>query len=99
MYLFKTKKMENKLVDLKDLKLNDEVLVSGSDLRYFKILRAPQKRPKGTQSWNPDGYKSIKVEESFKPLNMKYGKEGRILYYDFNYKRIWLVKREEYQIF
>ena len=33
---------ENSLIEIKDLQLNDEVLVSGLDLTYFKILRMPQ---------------------------------------------------------
>ncbi len=91
--------MENKVIKIEDLKINDEVIISGLNLRYFKILRAPQKRPASYKGWGHGGYKSIKVEEKFKPLNVQYGKEGRIIYYDFNQKLVWLVKRGEYQIF
>ena len=80
---------ENRLIDVKDLQIGDEVIVTG--LRYLKILKNPKIRPQPT-SWGATGYKSIKC------LDMGFSKlkkhEDRQVYYDFNYCDIWLVKRE-----
>lgn len=80
---------ENRAIKVEDLQLGDEVIVTG--MRYFKILRTPTLRTKLTY-WGSGGYKSVKC------LDMhlsKFGKgEDRQVYYDFNYRDIWLVKRE-----
>ena len=85
--------MENQRVELKDLQLEDEVIVGGSgDINYFKILREPQKRT-NVHVHNRAGYKAIKVELNHAPLG-RDARWDKIKYYDFNYKTIWLVKRK-----
>jgi hypothetical protein len=81
------------VIEVKDLEEGDEIIVSGLDLRYFTVLRKPQLRTKPT-GWNRniDGYKSVKVLESFQPLG--YINTNRTLYFDMNYKKGWVVKRK-----
>lgn len=81
--------MENQSIELKDLRIGDEVIVTG--LRYFKILKNPALRVK-TVAWGSGGYKSIKcLDMYFTKFNKGVDRE---VYYDFNYCDIWLVKRE-----
>ena len=81
---------ENKAIKVEDLQLGDEVIVTG--MRYFKILRTPTLRTKLTY-WGSGGYKSVKCLDMY---HSKFGKGqlDREVYYDFNHRDIWLVKRE-----
>jgi len=83
------------ILKVDELQVGDEVLFSGADLRYFKILTPPAARTKPT-GWRQSnyGYKSIKCLEMFDKMNGQ-ASDNRIVYIDFNYKHAWLVKREE----
>lgn len=90
---------ENRAIELKNLQIGDEVIISGTDLRYFTILRNPQIRTKKSLYYNTRGavmYKAIKVEETYRKF-LTYSKNisNRTIYYDFNYNNIWLVKRKD----
>jgi len=90
--------MENREITVEELEQGDEVIIHGNGyLRYVKLLR-PLKKAKAPK-WRGAEYSSIKC--SFidtggwqKPNTLKgedHNKEG---YIDFNYRNIWLVKRE-----
>ena len=84
----------NRAIELKDLKVGDEVLVGSSGLRYFVILRAPSLRTK-VRNYNRGTYKAIKVLETCKNFTWANVYPDKIKYYDFNYTNIWLVKRKD----
>jgi len=84
----------NRAIELKDLKVGDEVLVGSSGLRYFTILKAPSLRTK-THTYNTGTYKAIKVNETYKNFIGYMHLSDYIKYYDFNYATIWLVKRKD----
>ncbi len=83
--------MENEFIKTEDLQVGDEVIVSGLDIRYLKILTPPRQRKKPTM-WGGHGFSSIKCLEKYTPLGWPHG--DRVVYFDFNYKKAWLVKRE-----
>jgi hypothetical protein len=81
------------LLTVDQLQVGDEVLFSGHNLRYFKILTPPVARTKPIVWHGVYGYKSIKCLE----MADKTGgdpKDNRIVYIDFSYKGAWLVERE-----
>ncbi len=81
------------IIELKDLQKGDEILFSGYDLRYFKVLNIPQLRTKPTVWGNTNGYKSVKCLEMYDKIK-GHSSYNREVYMDFNGKNIWLVKRE-----
>lgn len=87
--------MEGTVVKTEDLQVGDEVIISGYDLRYLKILRPPQLRTKPTV-WQTTavGYKTIKCLEMDSKLGISH--PDREVYFDFNYKMAWLVKRDSH---
>jgi hypothetical protein len=74
-----------------ELEEGDEIIVSGLDLRYFKVVRKPvlRTKPAGWQN-SVHGYKSVKVLETFEEVRSE--SEPREIYMDLNYKGCWLVK-------
>ena len=92
--------MENREITIEELEKGDEVLIHGSGcLRYVKLLQ-PFKPVKKTNVWNHEYYPTIKcswkTKEDWKD---RYGKligedHNKTGYIDFNYRNIWLVKRE-----
>lgn len=91
--------MENTEITIEDLQKGDEVIIHGNGyLRYVKLLR-PMKLRKDTNFRGDIIYSSVKC--SFidtggwqRPNTLRgedHNKEG---YIDFNYRNIWLVKRE-----
>jgi hypothetical protein len=74
-----------------ELEEGDEIIVSGLDLRYFKVIRKPMLRTNPTGWQNVvQGYKSVKVLETFEEVRAEH--EPREIYMDLNYKGCWLVK-------
>lgn len=76
-------------IELKDLQIEDEVLVAyaSSGLAKMKILRVPQKRNSGF-------YKAIKVERKTCIDWEKDWGNVKTMYYDFNNIDIFLINRK-----
>ena len=77
-----------------ELEEGDEIIVSGLDLRYFKVLRKPKLRTKPT-GWHNKivGYKAVKLCETFEEI--RQAGVSKELYMDLNYKGCWLVKTKD----
>jgi len=93
-------------VELKDLEEGDEIILSGCDLYYARVLRKPMLNSNGKTSWYTGGpyYKSVKLlisrEEHTTPNGYKYhtitvnpDNVNSQVYRNLNGKSIWLVKR------
>ncbi len=79
---------DNKSIKVEDLQIGDEVIVTG--LRYLKILKDPVLRT-NPGPWGGKMYKNIKcMDLHFSKFNIG---ADRQVYYDFNYKNIWLIKK------
>ncbi len=92
--------MENREITIEELEKGDEVIIHGSGcIRYVKLLQ-PFNPIKKINNWDNEYYSSIKC--SWKKVNSwadRYGKlsgenHDKTGYIDFNYRNIWLVKRE-----
>ena len=93
--------MENREITIDELQKGDEVIIHGNGgIQYVKILR-PMKLAKNT-NYRGDTYYS-RVKCSFKEHDVRsWDRIGTLTgeghtkekYVDFNYRNIWLVKRE-----
>lgn len=93
-------------IEVQDLRIGDEVIVSRfSDLRYLKVLGNPKPKKQQHQYRQIIQYSAIKcstgviprtVQTTWNPNSPCATPEHHteIIYVDFNYKDIWLVKRE-----
>tara|TARA_R100001463_G_scaffold23074_6_gene55244 strand:- start:4744 stop:5028 length:285 start_codon:yes stop_codon:yes gene_type:complete len=86
----------NRPINKEDLQVGDEVIVRGIDLNYMQIVRPPKQKQYKDWQGNPyTGYTSAVCNR----LNSKFGKKYNMddkqnVRFDFEYKSIWLVKRE-----
>jgi hypothetical protein len=96
--------MENREITVKDLQKGDEVIIHGNGyIRYVKLLR-PLKLRTGTNYRGDIVYSSIKC--SFIDTSNTWDKTGSLTgdghnkeaYVDFNYRNVWLVKRENNEL-
>ena len=89
----------NKVITINQLQEGDEVIVRGLDLNYMKVIRPPKQQSKiytgfsgnvtNYQTWTAGKCKRMNgTIFSNKP---QWDKE---VYFDFEHKSIWLVKRE-----
>ena len=92
--------MENREITIEELEIGDEVIIHGSGcIRYVKLLQ-PFKPVKKINTWNSEFYSSIKCSwKETRSWSDRYGKlsgenHDKTGYIDFNYRNIWLVKRE-----
>ena len=92
--------MENREIKIDELEVGDEVLIgSGGDLRYVKLLR-PLKLAKQPNYRGLPYYSTVKcsMKENTDVWNKKNTLTGdghnKERYVDFNYRTIWLLKRE-----
>jgi hypothetical protein len=93
--------MENREIEIDELQKGDEVIIHGNGyIQYVKVLR-PLKLAKNS-NWRGDTYYS-RVKCSFKEHDThSWDRRGTLTgeghtkekYVDFNYRNIWLVKRE-----
>jgi hypothetical protein len=93
--------MENREITIDELQKGDEVIIHGNGyIQYVKVLR-PLKLGK-VPNWRGDTYYS-RVKCSYKEHDTKsWDRRGTLTgeghtkekYVDFNYRNIWLVKRE-----
>lgn len=93
--------MENREITVDELQQGDEVIIHGNGyLRYVKVLR-PLKKAKIANYRGDLPYSSVKC--SFTNTAHTWDKTGTLTgeghnkeaYIDFNYRNIWLVKRED----
>jgi hypothetical protein len=92
--------MEGREITIKELQQGDEVIIHGNGyLRYVKVLR-PLKTRNDTNYRGDLVYSSVKCsyintintwDKTGSLTGKGHNKEG---YVDFNYRNIWLVKRE-----
>lgn len=92
--------MENREITIEELEKGDEVIIHGNGyIRYVKLLR-PLKKANKPNYRGDIPYSSVKC--SFVHIPYSWDKKGTLTgeghnkegYIDFNYKNIWLVKRE-----
>lgn len=89
--------MEQKLINLKDIKVGDEIIIScHSMLKYLKVLRLPTKfgsdvfkcsvgRNNGMGRFYNQGF----------TFQMDVEKHNKVVYQNLHYRDVFLVKREE----
>lgn len=96
--------MENREITIKELQQGDEVIIHGNGyLRYVKLLR-PLKLRREPNYRGDIPYSSVKC--SFINTAHTWDKTGSLTgeghnkeaYIDFNYRNIWLVKRENNEL-
>ena len=87
----------NRAIEMEDLQVGDEVIVRGIDLNYMQIVRPPkQKQYKDFQGAPYMAFTSAvcnRINSKF--TNEYYGDDKQKVRFDFHYKSIWLVKREQ----
>jgi hypothetical protein len=93
--------MENREITIEELQQHDEVIIHGNGyIQYVKILR-PMRIAKNLNYRGDTCYSRVKC--SFKEHDINsWDKKGTLTgeghtkekYVDFNYRNIWLVKRE-----
>jgi hypothetical protein len=93
--------MENREIAIEELQKGDEVITYGNGfIQYLRILR-PLKLGK-TNNWRGDTYYSRVMCSFVEPQARSWDRRGTLTgeghnkekYVDFNYRNIWLVKRE-----
>jgi len=82
---------------MEDLQVGDEVIVRGMDLNYMQIIRPPVQRQR--KHYNGKPYMAF-TSAVCNRINSKFGNEHysddkQEVRFDFHYKSIWLVKREQ----
>lgn len=92
--------MENRPIKIDELQIGDEVIVRGLDLNYMKIIRPPKSEIKTYQPWQSTTkqtfihWKSAKCKRMNGTIFENTPKNDKEVYFDFEYKTIWLVKRK-----
>ena len=85
----------NRPIKMEDLQVGDEVIVRGLDLNYMQIVRPPKQKQSKDWQGNPCMvWKSAVCNR----LNSKFGNnrgDKHKIRFDFEWKSIWLVKREQ----
>jgi hypothetical protein len=97
------------LIDIKDLKEGDEIIVgTNGNLKYLRVLRAPQIGKKLHWSTNQPLYKAVKCSTRREDTQHQYGTRTYTvteymctpenhninIYQQLEGKKIWLVKRK-----
>lgn len=92
-------------VSIEELEEGDEIIISGCDLYYARVVRKPKLNPKKLHWYTKQPlYASVRLliskKEFTEPNGYKYWKIeldptdlNTAVYRDLNYKYIWLVKR------
>jgi hypothetical protein len=87
----------NRAIKIEDLQVGDEVIVRGVDLNYMQIVRPPRQKQYKDYQGNPyTKYTSAVCNR----INSKFGNkwnsaDKQNVRFDFEWKSIWLVKRED----
>jgi hypothetical protein len=82
--------MEQKLIDLNDIKVGDEIIIScNSWLKYLKVLRIPKN---GSTRFKCSVGEGNDHREYY--FQMDCEKHTKTIYQDLYYRNIFLVKRE-----
>ncbi len=87
----------NRPIQMEDLQVGDEVIVRGLDLNYMQIVRPPKQKQSKDWHGNPC---MVWTSAVCNRLNSKFGKgynrdDKHKIRFDFEWKSIWLVKREQ----
>jgi hypothetical protein len=87
----------NRAIKIEDLQVGDEVIVRGVDLNYMKIVRPPkQKQYKDWHGNSYMGWTSAVCNRINSKFDSKWNRDDKTnVRFDFGYKSIWLVKRED----
>ncbi len=87
----------NRPIKMEDLQVGDEVIVRGLDLNYMQIVKPPVQRQR--VDYNGKSYMAF-TSAVCNRINTKFGNkhyscDKQKVRFDFDYKSIWLVKREQ----
>ena len=88
----------NKVISIDQLQKGDEVIVRGLDLNYMKIIRPPRQQQKqytiGHQVNHYTAWSASKCKRMNGSIFSNQPEWDKEVYFDFEHKSIWLVKRE-----
>ena len=92
--------MDNKKVNMpikmEDLQVGDEVIVRGVDLNYMQVVRKPkQKQYKHYDGSTYMGWTASVCNRINSKFGQRHADDKENVRFDFDYKSIWLVKREQ----
>ena len=87
----------NRPIKMEDLQVGDEVIVRGVDLNYMQIVKPPVQRQR--VDYNGKAYMAF-TSAVCNRINSKFLSKGYLddkqkVRFDFEWKSIWLVKREQ----
>lgn len=86
----------NRPIKMEDLQVGDEVIVRGVDLNYMQIVRPPKQKQRKDYLGNPC---MVWASSVCNRINSKFGvthaDDKEKVRFDFYWKSIWLVKREQ----
>ena len=87
--------MENQLISIENLLPGDEILVSGLDLNYLKVIRIGKSESYITsRGINRKRWKSFKCKRMNNAMLLSDQLDDKEIYQNLDYKTIWLIKRE-----
>lgn len=86
----------NRPIKMEDLQVGDEVIVRGLDLNYMQIVKPPVQRQRLDYNGKPYmAFTSAVCNRINTKFGQRYADDKENVRFDFDYKSIWLVKREQ----
>ena len=86
----------NRPIKMEDLEIGDEVIVRGVDLNYMQVVRKPkQKQYKHYDGTTYMGWTASVCNRINSKFGQRHADDKENVRFDFDYKSIWLVKREQ----
>ena len=86
----------NRPIKIEDLQVGDEVIVRGVDLNYMQIVRPPkQKQYKNIHGAPYTAWITAVCNRINSKFRKRFHDDKENVRFDFYYKSIWLVKREQ----
>jgi len=86
----------NRPIKMEDLQVGDEVIVRGVDLNYMQIVRPPKQKQYKDYQGNPyTGWTASVCNRINSRFGVKHADDKEKVRFDFVWKSIWLVKREQ----
>lgn len=87
----------NRPIKMEDLQVGDEVIVRGVDLNYMQIVRPPVQK-QVIDNWTKKPvmrFSSAVCNRINSKFGSKFSDDKQKVRFDFVWKSIWLVKREQ----
>ena len=86
----------NRPIKMKDLEVGDEVIVRGVDLNYMQVVRKPKQKQYKDYAGKPYmGWTASVCNRINSKFGQRHEDDKENVRFDFDYKSIWLVKREQ----